>query len=496
VVIVVVASCAFASAAERTPATAAFSEPNRPQFHYTPARNWLNDPNGLVFVDGEWHLFHQYNPEGIESANKSWAHAVSRDLVHWEHLPLAIRYGDGIEIWSGSAVVDSKNTSGFGTKESPPLAALYTAAGHGKQAQHLTYSTDRGRTWAKYAGNPVLDENLKEFRDPKVCWHEPTQRWVMVVALSDRRRVRFYASADLKKWTQLSEFGGQGSTEGVWECPDLFPLTLGGQTVWLLVANVSSGGPAAGGSATQYFVGDFDGATFRNANAKDVKLWTDYGPDTYAAQTWSDVANSDGRRISIGWMTSLHYCTLEPTFPWRGAMTLPRELSLVETKNGPRLAQSPVRELSAIRGEELSQKQFATAGQTLEIEATIERAASMSFAVCADEKSQTMIGYDAARQEIYVDRTNSRAGAPFHKDFPGRYAAPVVSRAGEEIPLRVFVDRTSVEVFADNGLSVLTVNTFPDPAAVGLTPPADWVRSFKVRRLKSIWDSPAREPLP
>jgi fructan beta-fructosidase len=488
--------CAFAPAADVQP----YQEANRPQFHFTPEKNWLNDPNGLVFYAGEWHLFHQYNPEGIESANKSWAHAVSRDLVHWEHLPLAIRYAAGIEIYSGSAVVDGKNTSGFGTKENPPLVAIYAGHGQGKETQNLAYSTDRGRTFTKYAGNPIIDESVKEFRDPKVCWHEATKRWVMVVALSDERKVRFYASPDLKKWTRLGDFGPEGSVEGVWECPDLFPLTaggVGGKTDWLLVVNIGWGGPAAGGSAAQYFVGNFDGTNFHNANPKELVLWTNQGPDSYAEQTWSDVPASDGRRISIGWMSSTRYCTQEPTQPWRGALTLPRELTLVETKNGPRLAQSPVRELSTLRGGELSASDFATAGQALEIEATLERGTSSSFAVSADDRTATTIGYDAAKQEVYVDRTKSRSGEPFHKNFPGRYSAPIVSRDDAEISLRVFVDRTSVEVFADGGLSVLTVNTFPDPTAVRFVPPSEsGVKNLKVWRVQSMWPNSgeARQP--
>jgi len=480
---VVVSLYAFASAAQ----PGLFNEPDRPQFHYTAERNWLNDPNGLVFFQGEWHLFHQYNPQSVESDNKSWAHAVSRDLVHWEHLPLAIRYGDSIEIWSGSAVVDVANTSGLGTKDNPPLVAIYTGAGHGKQTQNLAHSTDRGRTWTKFAGNPVIDENLKEFRDPKVCWHAPTKRWVMVVALSEERKVRFYSSPDLKKWTQSSEFGGQGNVEGAWECPDLFPLTLAGKTYWILVVNVGWGGPAGGGSAAQYFIGDFDGITFRNGNPKDLALWTNHGPDSYAEQTWSDVPASDGRRISMGWMSSTRYCTLEPTLPWRGALTLPRELSLVQTKSGARLAQLPVRELSRLRAAALSESDFATAGQTLEINATLDRAMSSSFAVCAGDRTQTVIGYDAATQQVYVDRTKSHPGAPFHKDFQARYAAPLISHKDADIPLRIFVDRTSVEVFADDGLSVLSVNTFPDPAALRFEPPASGVKSLRLWRLNSIW---------
>jgi fructan beta-fructosidase len=261
---------------------------------------------------------------------------------------------------------------------------------------------------------------------------------------------------------------------------------VAGNAYWVLVVNVGWGTPA-GGSAAQYFVGDFDGTIFRNANSKDVALWTNYGPDSYAEQTWSDVPASDGRRISMGWMSSTRYCTVEPTFPWRGALTLPRELSLVETKSGVRLAQSPVRELSTLRGATLAQSDFAAAGQTLEIDATLDRDSSADFTVCADEKTATHIGYDGQKHEVYVDRSKSRPGAPFHKDFPARYAAPVVSRKDGDLPIRIFVDRTAVEVFADDGLSVLSVNTFPDPAAVRFDPPASGVKSLRVWRLNSIW---------
>jgi fructan beta-fructosidase len=490
----------FVTAVHASAAT--MSEPGRPQFHYTPQKNWLNDPNGLVFHAGEWHLFHQYNPGGVESANKSWAHAVSRDLVHWEHLPVAIRYGDGIEIWSGSAVVDTNNTSGFSASDrnNPPLVAFYTAAGHGRQVQHLAYSTDgRGRTWTNYSGNPIIaDEQLKDFRDPKVCWHEPTKRWVMVVALSEQRKIRFYGSADLKKWTQLSEFGPAGSTEGVWECPDLFPLTCEGRTYWVLVVNVGWGGPARGNdgkgmSGTQYFVGDFDGKTFRNSNSKETTLWADYGPDHYAAQTWSDVPKSDGRRISIGWMSNTRYCTAEPTFPWRGALTIPRELSLVMTRSGPRLAQKPVRELGRLQ---TGPPEGDAAGQALEIEFLVNRHTSTSLDVCAssDGRTRTTIGFDASRGQVYVDRTHARSGQPFHPDFPGRYAAPLISSDSRDVMVRVLVDRTSVEVFADLGLSVLTVNTFADPGSTRLVlpnPPSS-VMNLKVSRLASIWDPQPR----
>jgi sucrose-6-phosphate hydrolase SacC (GH32 family) len=260
-----------ASADENKPEATAnlsgyYSEPFRPQFHFTPEKNWMNDPNGMVFYEGEYHLFYQYNPSGDKWGHMSWGHAVSSDLVHWKHLPLALAEENGVMIFSGSAVVDWKNTSGFGKDGKPPLVAIYTGHYTEKplQNQQIAYSNDKGRTWTKYSGNPVLDIGEKDFRDPKVFWHEPTHQWVMVAAWPLERKVRFYASPNLKEWSHLSDFGPAGATKGIWECPDLFPLAIEGntnQTKWVLIVNLNPGGPA-GGSGSQYFVGDFDGQRF------------------------------------------------------------------------------------------------------------------------------------------------------------------------------------------------------------------------------------------
>ncbi len=252
-----IAICLFA-------ATLAQAEPFRPQFHFTPQRNWMNDPNGMVFYEGEWHLFYQYNPEGEKWGHMSWGHAVSRNLIHWEHLPLALPERDGVMAFSGSAVVDWQNTSGFGKNGKPPLVAIYTGHREKHQDQRLAYSNDRGRTWTSYEGNPVLDIGLADFRDPKVFWYESKRRWIMVLALSTEKKVSFYESPDLKSWKHLSDFGPAGSTIGLWECPDLFPLpieTESGASKWVLIVNVNPGAPA-GGSGTQYFVGEFDGGKF------------------------------------------------------------------------------------------------------------------------------------------------------------------------------------------------------------------------------------------
>ncbi|MFD9107781.1 GH32 C-terminal domain-containing protein [Streptomyces bottropensis] len=262
--------CVLSAAPLAPPAAAAgtapYSETYRPQFHFTPEKNWMNDPNGLVYYKGEYHLFYQYNPNGDSWGDMSWGHSVSTDLVHWTELPLALSHDDEEMVFSGSAVVDEDNTTGFGTRRNPPMVAVYTSLhkATGIQSQSLAYSTDRGRTWTKYQGNPVLDIGSKEFRDPKVQWYAPTKSWLMTVSLSTEHKVRFYSSKNLKDWTQLSEFGPAGATGGVWECPDLFPLAVDGDKKnikWVLVVNINPGG-VAGGSAAQYFIGDFDGTKF------------------------------------------------------------------------------------------------------------------------------------------------------------------------------------------------------------------------------------------
>lgn len=271
--------CALSAAPLAPQALAAdpppFSEDYRPQFHYTPEKNWMNDPNGLVYYKGEYHLFYQHNPNGNSWGDMSWGHAVSKDLVHWEELPLALSYDDEEMVFSGSAVVDWNNTTGFGTTKNPPMVAIYTslAKDTGIQAQSLAYSTDRGRTWTKYEGNPVIDIGSREFRDPKVQWYAPTKSWLMTVSLSTEHKVQFYSSKNLKDWELLSEFGPAGATGGVWECPDLFPLAVDGDEnniKWVLVVNINPGG-IAGGSAAQYFLGDFDGTTF---TAEDKGTYT------------------------------------------------------------------------------------------------------------------------------------------------------------------------------------------------------------------------------
>lgn len=451
----------------------------RPLYHFTPPAHWMNDPNGLVYFEGEWHLFYQYNPDG----KLYWGHAVSTDLTRWTHLPVALSPDEEGVVFSGSAVVDHADVTGFFDGE-PGLVALWTRHGSlappgGPEAQCLSFSRDRGRTWVAYDGNPVVpNPHVPDFRDPKVSWHEASRRWVMALAVG--QHVEFYVSPDLKAWERAGEFGdGQGSHAGVWECPDLFELPLNGSgadggTRWVLIVSIS--GPA--GSQTQYFVGDFDGRTFVNGNPPETVLWADHGADNYAAVSWSDVPASDGRRVWIGWMSNWLYGWQVPTEGWQGAMTLPRVLGLRATGAGLCLTQTPVRELEARRGPGRRWEGLAVSpgenplaeftGDAYEIAAEWEAGAASAFGfrVRAGGDQRTTIGYDASRGVLFVDR--SRSGkTDFHPAFAARHEAALAAPEGC-VSLRVFVDRSSVEVFAQGGETVITDLIFPDPASLGL----------------------------
>jgi sucrose-6-phosphate hydrolase SacC (GH32 family) len=621
-----------------------YSEPFRPQYHFTPEKNWMNDPNGMVFYKGEYHLFYQYNPFGNKWGHMSWGHAVSPDLVHWKHLPIALAEEDGVMIFSGSAVIDWKNSSGFGKDGQPPMVAIYTGHYTGKplQNQNIAFSNDHGRTWTKYSGNPVLDIGAKDFRDPNVFWHQPSGRWVMAVSLPTEHKVRFYSSANLKKWSLLSEFGPAGATNGIWECPDLFPLAVGGggrSSKWVLIVNLNPGGPA-GGSGCQYFVGEFDGTNFvldashpQNASqsaqstdivladfegndygawkssgtafgsgpahpvggdvtgfngrgladsyggndsdqgtlispefkistkylsfligggnhpgsvgvnllvngkvvrtatgnnspqlawkswdvsefaGRDAKievfdhysgsdwghimvdhfvlgasptnqekkpaLWLDYGPDFYAAVTWSDIPKSDGRRIVLGWMSNWLYGQDVPTSPWRSAMTVPRRLVLRDTKEGWRVIQSPVSESETLRkngarkyaggsfveaAEWLSQQTGLPA--QLDVELSLEAIpgdASFALSVVTGADEQTVLTVDAGQQKLLVDRSRS-GDAGFHPNFVKSFECPLQIRNGK-CSLRLVLDTSSLELFAQDGESVLTTTFFASSAS-------------------------------
>jgi fructan beta-fructosidase len=460
------------------------AEPFRPHYHFTPERNWINDPNGLVFYQGEYHLFFQYNPFGDKWGHMSWGHAVSRDLLHWDQLPVALPEADGLMIFSGSTVVDWRNSSGFGENGKPPLVAMYTGhrAADGRQAQCIAWSNDRGRSWNKFSGNPVLDVESNNFRDPKVFWYEPTQRWVMVVSMAEQRRIQFYNSIDLKYWNLLSEFGPTGATNGVWECPDMFPLRVEGnphRIAWVLVVNVGTGSPA-GGSGTQYFVGYFDGQTFTPeillVSPREA-LWADFGPDCYAAVSWSDIPKSDGRRIWLGWMSNWEYAQEVPTAPWRNAMTIPRELSLRSTPQGLRLMQAPVRELERLRGHRytfkvdsikranqwLRKKNIGSDSLEMILDLEPGHGGQCGLRVLKGPGEETLVGFDEVSKRVFVDRSRS-GNVSFHEFFPGIHHAQTQTVDGR-IRLHLFIDACSLELFVNDGEVVFTELVFPSPGS-------------------------------
>jgi sucrose-6-phosphate hydrolase SacC (GH32 family) len=474
-------------------APAGRDEPLRPRFHFTPPRNFMNDPNGLVFHEGEYHLFYQHNPFGARWGHMSWGHAVSRDLVRWEDLPVALREEDGIMIFSGSAVVDTDNTSGFCTPRGGDrscLVAIYTGHTETRQHQNLAYSNDRGRTWTKYARNPVLDIGLKDFRDPKVFWHEPTRRWVMVVVLPDRHVVRFFGSRDLKAWEALSDFGPAGATGGVWECPDLFPLPVDGNAAdirWVLDVDLNPGG-LHGGSGGQYFVGRFDGTRFVNDNPPGLTLWADHGKDFYATTSYDGIPAADGRRVWIGWMSNWLYANDEPTSPWRGVLSVPRTLALARLPDGIRLVQQPVRELDALRGpaEPVAGPKALPPSAEILLEATPGSWRETGLRLSNGAGEEVVIGITSSPLGVFVDRTRSRA-APFHAEYPGRHAAPARWRDGR-VALRVLFDRTTIEVFVNGGEAVVSERVYPTQPLSRLAPFGDGgAPSVRLAEIASTW---------
>ena len=440
-------------------------EPLRPTYHFSPAYGWMNDPNGMVYKDGEYHLFYQYNPYGSMWGNMHWGHAVSRDLLHWEHLPVALAPDALGAIFSGSCVVDTENTAGFGKGA---IIAFYTSASE-RQMQSLAYSTDNGRTFKKYERNPILTSAQRDFRDPKVIWHKETQRWIMVLAVG--QELQLYSSPNLREWTYESSFGeGQGAHAGVWECPDLFELPVDGgpQKKWVLVCNINPGGPF-GGSATQYFVGSFDGKRFINESPALTK-WMDYGKDHYATVTWSNAP--DNRTIALAWMSNWEYANFVPTTQYRSANSIPRDLALF-TRNGKTyLSSTPSPEVLKLREKATSIPSFKVArthevGTLLpnptgafEIELTVQSngANVISFTLGNSKGEEVEMHYNLLDHHFVMDRRKSGQVA-FSKSFATATAAPLA--AGKTFTLRLFVDKCSLEAFDSKGGFAMTNLVFP-----------------------------------
>ncbi len=433
----------------------------RPQIHFTPPTGWMNDPNGLVYFEGEYHLFYQHNPNSISWGDIHWGHAVSTDFVHWEHLPEAL-YPDEIgTIWSGSIVVDKDNTSGL-----LPDGGLVALFSYANQSQGLAYSSDKGRTWTKYAGNPVLpNDGSKDFRDPKVVWSEVDQCWRMTIAVNTS--MRFYKSLNLIDWMLTGSFSDAAyPNDSVWECPDLLSFNVDGQTKWVLYFSLSEGGAPAGGSGTCYYVGNFDGSTFTSDDNK--RLWMDAGKDSYAGTTWSHLP--DERTVFIGWMTNQRYAGEIPATTWRGSMTLPRELSLKQTASGWRLFWQPLHELTLLRTlppqqilethiSEAQPLHLGSITQAVEINIYFEVGTATECGIrITGGDSHFTIGINCQLQTIFVDRTTSNGFD--NLDFLQCHSTPLESL--DTVKLHLFIDTGSVEVFVNDGEIVFSELLFMD----------------------------------
>ncbi|MEG0253154.1 MAG: GH32 C-terminal domain-containing protein [Muribaculaceae bacterium] len=440
-------------------------EKYRPSYHFTPLYGWMNDPNGMVYKDGIYHLFYQYNPFGSMWGNMNWGHATSTDLVTWKHFPVAIE-PDGLGmIFSGSCVVDTDNSAGFGKNA---IVAFYTSAAE-SQVQSMAYSLDGGNSFIKYSENPILTSSSRDFRDPKVIWHKSSKKWIMVLAAG--QEMQFYSSPNLKDWSYESSFGkNQGAHGGVWECPDLFELNIEGSNIskWVLLCNINPGGPF-GGSATQYFIGTFDGKNFTNDSPSITKLM-DYGKDHYATVTWSDAPNN--RRTAIAWMSNWQYANNVPTKQYRSANSVARDLSLFSVNGEVYLKSEPVKELIKVRENHVKQKSFKvnsthTISNLLknnsgayEIEMSIinNNAKIISFSLFNNSNEKVDFIYNISNNTFSVDRTKSGI-VNFSSDFPAITVSPIYENG--TLNLRIFVDNSSIEVFGNGGKFVLTNLIYP-----------------------------------
>ncbi len=478
-------------------------EPHRPQVHFSPEANWVNDPNGMVYHNGIYHLFFQYHPNSTIWGPMHWGHATSKDLIHWVHEPIAI-YPDSLgTIFSGSAVLDKNNTSGFAINGRAPLVAIFThhdaagekAGSNDFQTQSIAFSNDDGKTWTKYASNPVLkNPGIRDFRDPKVCWFEPQKKWIMTLATKDI--ITFYSSPDLKNWIKESEFGaGRGAHGGVWECPDLIELEDKGIKRWVLIVNLNPGGPNIG-SGTQYFVGNFDGHSFTSEQTET--RWLDYGPDNYAGITWS---NTGKRKVLIGWMSNWMYANQVPTEKWRNAMTIPRELKLRLIGNEFFVLSQPVNELKKIQAKPMIlknimvgkkidlNKETGNLGLPSRLDLEMEEANDFTIILSNELGEELIIGYDPKQNQYFIDRSKS-GKIGFQTGFGARHTAPRFEK-NSKMKLTMVVDVSSVELFADDGLTVMTEIFFPTTPYNQISIQSTKgviIKKLKYFQLKGIWE--------
>ena len=428
-------------------------EKYRPSYHHAPERGWMNDPNGLFFKDGVWHLYCQYNPYGSMWGNMHWAHSTSTDLVHWQQQPVALAPDAWGTMFSGSCVVDHNNTAGFGKDA---IISMYTSSrptpfGGDVQAQCIAYSNDGGKTFTKYVGNPVITDEKKDFRDPHVFWNEEAGFWNMILAAGQEMQI--FSSSNLKDWKLESSFGHEyGNHGGVWECPDLMKMKVRGtdQEKWMLICNINPGGPF-GGSATQYFIGQFDGHKFTCEDEPSETKWMDYGKDHYATVTFDNAP--EGRRCAIAWMSNWQYANQVPTMQFRSANSIVRDLGLFEYNGETYCSVTPAREMDSIRGQRISHPTEAC-----EIVVSLKGDAQLTLRNSKDEK--VVITYDEAEQTIDFDRRRS-GDVSFSDAFPCSVSSPTY---GEVKTLRIFIDRCSIEIFDGDGKFSLTNLVFPSEA--------------------------------
>ena len=420
-------------------------EQYRPLYHHTPAYGWMNDPNGMFFKDGVWHLYFQHNPYGSQWENMTWGHSTSSDLIHWTFQGDPVQPDAWGSIFSGSSVVDKNNTAGFGENA---IVALYTSAGE-NQTQSMAYSTDNGKTFTKYDGNPIITSNVPDFRDPHMFWNEDIKKWNMILAAGQQMNI--YSSDNLKDWKFESSFGAEyGSHGGVWECPDLMKMKVRGtdKEKWMLVCNINPGGPS-GGSATQYFVGDFDGHKFTCESKPEVTKWMDYGKDHYATVTFDNAPN--GRHVALAWMSNWQYANQVPTMQYRSANSIPRDLGLFEYKGNTYCSVTPSEEITAAR----SKKPSKSLSEACEMVVNLKGDATITLSNSKGEK--VVMTYKAKDETFSMDRTLS-GKTDFSSDFAAITTAPVYGKMNK---LRIFIDKSSIEVFDNDGKMAMTNLVFP-----------------------------------
>ncbi|CAN5446501.1 levanase [soil metagenome] len=482
---------------ESSKETVTYSEQYRPQFHFSPAKNWTNDPNGLVYYEGEYHIFFQYNPYGTVWGHMSWGHAVSKDLLHWEQLPVALSEyqdritGDSTMIFSGTVVVDKNNSSGL-CSGPECMVAIYTSHVHKNgegilQHQSLAYSNDKGRTWISYDKNPVLSIDRKDFRDPKIFWDNDRMQWVMLAVIPDKFTVQFYKSTNLKEWSLMSEFSDpQNTSTKIWECPDLYQMPVAdepGKMKWVL--SLSRNGPAHSYSEMLGYIGEYDGTRFTASNAFAI----DKGKDYYAGITVNNMPKEDGRTVMIAWANNWAYGNLIPTAPWRGAMAFPRELSLRNVQHGDtkkiQLFMNPIKELESLRGKELTNfDSIDTRHFELEM---IVNTAKMEAPVVGLLKAEgkNIVEYNVAEGKVFFNRTDIGVFSS-NQDYATLDVQEVLP--GKEIKFRILVDDSIVEIFVNDGEYTMCEQVFLKSGSAFSVPNKDGEGlTVKGWSLKSVW---------